>query len=208
MTASSQPTSDSEHKTCSLLVMGFGAIPRILPGKHCLQIPLCQQGNPAIMAQEILPKHWPEVFGQPPHPSPWAAAHSSPYCSSQPARRQAQSCHLSLMQHSCKNREQLNARVLPSYHHLTILCLPLLLCVATKSTSKIRKVSPECTCTGKQGGLKILLFKAAWAGMISQHLLYSVQYQSAEPKVHGCLYNGTTLRIPRAWTELRWANTL
>lgn len=34
--ASPQPTSDSEHKTCSLPVVGFGAVPRILPGSRLL----------------------------------------------------------------------------------------------------------------------------------------------------------------------------
>lgn len=35
-TASSQPTSDSEHRACSLPVMGFGVVPRILPGSRLL----------------------------------------------------------------------------------------------------------------------------------------------------------------------------
>jgi len=69
-TASPQPASDSEHKTCLLPVVGFGAIPRILPGSRCSQIALRQQENPAIMAQKILPKHRPAVSGQLPRLSP------------------------------------------------------------------------------------------------------------------------------------------
>lgn len=71
--ASSQPASDSEHKTCSLPVGGFGAVPRILPGSCSSQIPLRQQENPVTVAQKILPKHKTEVSGQPPHLSPMSS---------------------------------------------------------------------------------------------------------------------------------------
>lgn len=71
--ASSQPASDSEHKTCLLPVGGFGAVPRILPGSCSSQIPLHQQENPVTVAHKIVPKHQNEVSGQPPHLSPMSS---------------------------------------------------------------------------------------------------------------------------------------